>query len=132
MRGDDGAPGHDVPVRHFVEQVVAGRQGAALGVGVQQDVGHERVGGEAALEDVPVDGAGAGSERVERAAPQEAHVEARLGGREEELDGADDLQHGGDGSMCPDESCTGAGGGGGGGREEPRWGRLGGESGLKE
>jgi hypothetical protein len=81
-------------VRHFVEQEAAGRQGAALGVGVHEDVGDERVGGEAALEDVPVDGAGAGGERVERAAPQEAHVEARLGGREEELDGPHDLQDG--------------------------------------
>lgn len=95
MRGDGGAPGRDVPVRHFVEQAAAGPQGAALGVCVHEDVGDERVGGEAALEDVPVDGAGcAGGERVERAAPQEAHVEARLGGREEELDGSHDLQHG--------------------------------------
>lgn len=136
MRGNDGAPGRDVPVRHFVEQVAAVPQGPALGVRVHQDIGDERVGGEAALEDVPVDGAGAGGERVERAAPQEPHVEARLGGREEELYGPHDRQHSRDGAMRPaaprNRAGGGRGGGGGGGREEPRWGRLGGERGVKE
>jgi len=44
-------------------------------------------------------GGGARGERAARAAPHEAHIEARLEGREQKLDGADDLQHGRDGSM---------------------------------
>jgi len=86
-------------VRHFVEQLASGRKRASFGVRIQQDVGYEHVGRKSSFDDVRVGSGGAGGERAARAAPHEAHIEARLEGREQKLDGANDLQHGRDGSM---------------------------------
>jgi hypothetical protein len=121
-------------VWHFVEQLTPVHKGASFSIRILKDVGYEHVGRKSAFNHVRVGGGGARGEGVARAAPHDAHVEARLGGREEELDGADDLQNGRDGSVRAAIWSTEAGygggcggGGGGGGREEPRWGRPGGE-----
>ena len=55
---DQGCPGDQIPVRHFIEQVVGVVQAAALDVGVEKGVEDGKVVVELGSEDVSMDNGG--------------------------------------------------------------------------